>query len=169
MTRLTQRAVDTLPRRHRLAFVLIALPLVAGLVVGSYSYLSRSLRVPGVVRMASIDVLRERGAQKWVEFCGPIAEPRFWPECIGDAPEERERGADAFVAFCLYNEPARVFGNRNDCNVEEQPPASLVDSPQSVDLLNAAIAAGLALAITALATGAYRLAVRRPRARAPDS
>jgi hypothetical protein len=119
--------------------------------------------------MASIDVLRERGAQKWVEFCGPIAEPRFWPECIGDAPEERERGADAFVAFCLYNEPARVFGNRNDCNVEEQPPASLVGSPQSVDLLNAAIAAGVALALVALVAGAHRLIAGRPRARAPDS
>jgi hypothetical protein len=159
------RVVDKLPRRHRLALVLVAIPLAVGLAVGAYSYLGSSLRIPGLERMAPVEVLRERGADMWVEFCGPIYEPRFWPECVGNAADERSRGADAFVAFCLRNEPARIFGSRADCLIEEQPPASLVDGPRPEDLTTGGVAAGVTFVLVALGTAGYWLLVVRARDR----
>jgi hypothetical protein len=145
---------------RRLAIALVAGSLLVGVAVGVLSYLSSSL-VIGPAWRADTQELRERGAQVYFESCAGFAEPRFWPECSGDARENRARGADAILAFCMDHEPNRFFG-ADDCLRQDRPPLAIVAGPGSDDLAAGAIAAAVALAGLALLAFAARL-IRPPR------
>jgi hypothetical protein len=115
------------------------------------SYLGSSL-VIGPAWRADADELRERGAQVYFESCAGFSEPRFWPECSGDARENRTRGAEALVTFCTEHVPNRFFGSE-DCLRQDRPPLAVVAGPRPGDVVVGGIAAAVALA--ALATTAF--------------
>lgn len=123
--------------------------LLLGLAVGTLSYLGSSLVIGPEVR-AGTDELRERGAQVYFESCAGFAEPRFWPECSGDARENRARGADALVAFCTGADRGNRFFGPEDCLQADRPAFTLTAAPGPADLTVGAIAAASALAALAL-------------------
>ena len=143
---------DTVERSHekslsgsRLAAIIVAGSITLGVVAGALSYLSTSL-VIGPAWRAGTEELRERGAQVYFESCAGFAEPRFWPECSGDAGENRSRGADALVAFCTGEDRGNRFFGPEDCLAEDRPALALVSGPGTDDVAAGAIAAGSALA-----------------------
>jgi hypothetical protein len=140
---------------RRLAIALVAGSLLVGVAVGVLSYLSSSL-VIGPAWRADVPELRERGAQVYFESCAGFSEPRFWPECSGDARENRARGADAILAFCMDHEPNRFFG-ADDCLRQDRPPLALVAGPDPGDVAAAGLAAVVALVGLALIALAGRL------------
>ncbi len=126
---------------------LAALALTVGLVAGAVSYLGTSLQIPGPATQASTEVLQERGAAAFFEFCSwPKFEPRFWPECRGGTDEWRARGAEALVAHCTLGEPSRMF-RPGDCDSDDRAPAALNGPPTPANALTGAIAAAVALAV----------------------
>lgn len=135
------------PRRTRLARVVIAVSLVAGLAVAAVSYLGSSLMIPGPADRAGTDELRARGAAVWVEFCNySWYEPHFWPECVGDPDDWRPRGADRLVAFCTQGVASRLF-SRADCLAEDRPVAALSGGPRPQDAAAGLIGAGVAAVV----------------------
>lgn len=143
---------------RRLAILLVGAALVLGLAAGSFSYLSHALAFPAPAR-ASVEVLRQRGADAYFEFCSwPKFEPRFWPECVGGADDWRARGADRLVAYCTDRVPSRQFG-AYDCLSDEQPGPTLTAPPHWQDLaLGGAVglSALTALVLVAISTAPLR-------------
>jgi hypothetical protein len=147
-------------RRSRVGRVaLVAIALVIGLAAGTFSYISRSLAIPGPADQASTEELRARGAQINAEFCRPIAsEPRFWPECVGGgAAAWEERGARELVEYCRNPVPSRMF-TASDCLAEDRPLVALTDEPRPNDAAVAGLAAAIAAVVLALlaASGRFR-------------
>ncbi len=143
--------------RHRPALIIVAGALVLGLAAGLLSYLDSAL-VIGPDWRAGTEELRQRGARIYFESCaGFSVEPRFWPECVGDADEKRERGATKLVEFCTgLDRYVRFFGPQ-DCLAEDRPPLTMASAPSGVDLAAGGLAAGAALAglaVLAVASGA---------------
>jgi hypothetical protein len=134
-------------RRRLLRVVLASLAL--GLAAATISYLAWSLHVPGPARAATTAELRDRGAERYMGFCGNTFEPRFWPECLGGADDWRQRGADALVAFCVRHEPSRMF-TAPDCEGADRPAVALVGSPRPEDLGTGGVAAAVALVVLGL-------------------
>ena len=130
-------------RQLRLAAGLLGGALVIGLAAGAVSYLSSSL-VIGPAWRADTAELRERGASIYFESCAQFAEPRFWPECVGDAHAKRARGARELVAFCTGEVRYNRFLHADDCLSDERPPIALVGGPRPEDVQVGATAAGLA-------------------------
>jgi hypothetical protein len=132
--------------------IIVAGAVLIGLAAGTLRYLGSAL-VIGPAWRADAKELRERGARIYFESCAGFSiEPRFWPECVGDAPDKRARGAEALVAFCtdvdLYN---RFFGPE-DCLAEDRPPLELTAAPRADDAGLGAIAAAVALVALGLMT-----------------
>ena len=136
---------------------LVAIALVIGLAAGTFSYLSRSLAIPGPAEQASAEELRARGAEINVQFCLPIAsEPRFWPECVGGgAAAWRERGATQLVEYCRNPVPSRMF-SASDCLGEDRPLVALTGAPGSGDAAVAGVAAAIAAGLLALLAASGR-------------
>jgi hypothetical protein len=145
---------------HRLAIALVTGSLLLGVAVGAISYLGSSL-VIGPAWRADTQELHERGAQVYFESCAGFSEPRFWPECSGDARENRARGAEALVVFCTEHVPNRFFG-ADDCLRSDRPPLALVAGPGLGDLAAGGIAAAVALVGLALMALGARL-IQPPR------
>ena len=141
MARRAEPAVTTHPSRYRLAIFLVAGAIVLGLAAGALSYLGSSLVVGPEVR-AGADELRERGGQIYFESCAGFAEPRFWPECSGDAGENRMRGASALVAFCTGRDRGNRFFGPDDCLADDRPPLALTASPSEQDAAAGGMVAG---------------------------
>lgn len=143
---------------RRLAIVIVGAALMVGLAAAGYSYLGHALAFPAPAR-ASVEVLRQRGADAYFEFCSwPKFEPRFWPECVGGADDWRARGADRLVAYCTDRVPSRQFGGY-DCLSDEQPGPMLTAPPDWQDLALgglAAVAASSALGLLAMSTAPLR-------------
>jgi hypothetical protein len=144
-----ERPQTKAPGRYRLAVVVIAGALLIGLAAGAINYLSSSL-VIGPEWRAGTEELRERGAQVYFESCAGFAEPRFWPECSGDAGENRTRGASALVAFCTGRDRGNRFFGPSDCLSEDRPAFALVAGPDPEDVTVGIIAAASALSALGL-------------------
>jgi hypothetical protein len=99
---------------------------------------------------AGTEELRERGAMIYFESCAGFAEPRFWPECSGDAEENRTRGAEALVAFCTDVEPFNRFFGPEDCLAMDRPPIALTSSPRREDAVKGAVVAASAFTVLVL-------------------
>jgi hypothetical protein len=144
---------------------IVTIALAVGLTVAAISFLGSSLQVPGPAERASTEVMRERGAAGYFDFCSwPKFEPRFWPECRGDADDWRARGATALVAHCTLGEPSRMFG-AEDCVSQDRPLFALSGAPSGADLLKGAVAAALALGVLLAASVVRGTAWRRTGAR----
>jgi hypothetical protein len=144
---LDTRSARTALFRGRSASAILVIALVVGVAAASASYLGGALRVPGPAEQASTEVMRERGAASFHEFCSwPKFEPRFWPECRGDADEWRARGASALVAHCTRTEPSRMFG-ADDCLSDDRPLFTLTGGPTPADAAAGGIAAAVAVAV----------------------
>jgi hypothetical protein len=151
--------------------VIVGGALLIGLAAGTLGYLGSSLVIGPEVR-AGTDELRERGARIYFESCaGFSVEPRFWPECVGDAPDKRIRGAEALVAFCTGADRYNRFFGPNNCLADNRPPLALTATPEVEDIGLGAIAAAVALAALAVMTLLTRapLEARRPAAGHPGS
>lgn len=166
-----ERPLAKTPGTLRLAVVVLAGAVLIGLAAGAANYLNSSL-VIGPQWRAGTEELRERGARIYFESCaGFSVEPRFWPECVGDAPDKRSRGADALVAFCTGADRYNRFFGPNNCLAEDRPPLAIVAAPRQEDVLVGGIAATsafAALALLALLSRARRLDVRSRSAPVPD-
>lgn len=145
---------------QRLALMAVAVALAFGVAAAALSYLGDALKVPAPATRAGTAELRERGAAILTEFCGPLFEPLWWPECVGDAPEERERGADLLVAVCTQGGQSRMF-SASDCLSEDRAPVALVGGPGWDDLAVGGLAAVVALVVLALVAGTSRATVPR--------
>jgi hypothetical protein len=144
---------------------IVAIALAVGLAVAAISFLGSSLQVPGPAERASTEVMRERGAAGFFDFCSwPKFEPRFWPECRGDADDWRARGASALVAYCTLGEPSRMFG-AEDCVSQDRPLFALTDAPSGADLLKGAIGAAVAFGVLLTASVVRATGWRRPGTR----
>ncbi len=142
-------------RREPLGRYLIIVALIAGLVVGTASYLASSLMIPGPTERAGTEELRARGAEVWIVFCSESAyEPRFWPECTQSTPEWRERGAERLIQYCTEGVASRMF-RRDDCLAADRPMVGLSGGPQPKDLASGLIG-GLAVAAILGAREWYR-------------
>jgi hypothetical protein len=144
------------PNGYRLAVILIGGSLLLGLAVGVLSYLSSSL-VIGPAWRASADELRERGARIYFESCAQFAEPRFWPECIGDADEKRSRGATQLVLFCTDRVLYKRFFGPEDCLAEDRPPLALTGGPRIDHLASGGVVAVGAFAALGLLSVSTRV------------
>ena len=140
----------------RTATFIVGVALAVGLATGAISYFSSALAIPGPAERASTEELRQRGADVYQTFCGNLAEPRWWPECIGDADEERPRGAGALVTFCSSDEPSRMFTS-SDCLSPERPAAALTGAPGWDDVVAGGVGAVTALGVLAAWAAARRL------------
>ena len=132
----------------KLATRLIGGSLLIGLAVGALSYLGSSLVIGPAVR-ADADELRERGARMYFESCAGFFEPRFWPECVGDANAKRARGARELVAFCTGEVRYNRFFQPENCLSKSAPPLALTAGPRRADLVAGAIAAAVGFAVLA--------------------
>lgn len=144
--------------------MVVAASLALGLAAGAFSYLSSSLAIGPAVR-ADTEELRERGAEIYFESCAGFAEPRFWPECIGDADEKRTRGASELVRFCTGQDRFNRFFGPEDCLADERPALALTDAPRPGDAVAGGIVAAASLAIMGVLALASRLL--GPRSNAP--
>lgn len=152
--------------RRRMLARIVAASLAVGLAVAAVSYLGTSLTFPGPPR-ASVDVLRERGADGYFAFCSwPKFEPRFWPECVGGADDWRARGADRMVAFCTERKPSRMF-DAADCLSDEQPGPVLTTAPRPQDAAAGGVATLGTLAVLGIVTSS--VATRRGRRAATEA
>lgn len=133
----------------------VASALLLGLAIGAISYLSSALAIPGPAERASTDELRQRGADVYQTFCGNLAEPRWWPECVGDADEERPRGAQALVRFCSTGVASRMF-TTSDCLSSERPAAALTGAPGLDDALTGGVGALASFGVLAAWSAARR-------------
>lgn len=134
--------------RYRLA-VAIAISLTLGLTAFAFSYLGTSLSIPGPPHAATTEELRERGAETFVTFCLNLAEPRFWPECAGNARDERTRGAAALVEYCATHEPMRMF-SASDCESADRPALALTAPPRPDNVLVGGLVAAMAFGVLAV-------------------
>jgi hypothetical protein len=147
--------------RRNLARVVVA-ALLLGLAAATISYLASSLQIPGPAQAATTPELRDRGAERYMGFCGNTFEPRFWPECLGGADDWRQRGADQLVAFCIRHEPSRMFTGP-DCEGTDRPAAVLTGGPRPMDLAVGALAAVVALTVFGLLAVGRRAPRREPK------
>jgi hypothetical protein len=132
-------------RRPRLAAILVG-ALCIGLAAGAVSYLASSLVIGPAVR-ADTEELRERGAQTYFVSCGQFFEPRFWPECVGDANAKRARGARELVAFCTDKEPYNRFFHPEDCLSDNGPLLALTGGPRPIDAVAGGVATVAAIGV----------------------
>jgi hypothetical protein len=136
--------------------MVVAVSLALGLAASAVSYLTSSLAIGPAVR-ADTEELRERGAKTYFESCAGFAEPRFWPECIGDAEEKRTRGASELVLFCTGEDRFNRFFGPEDCLAEERPLLALTGGPRREDAVVGGIVAALSLAVLGVLTFLYKL------------
>lgn len=162
MTTTPPSAAGTRRSRSGRVVAVVAIALLIGLAAGTFSYLSRSLAIPGPGEQASTEELRVRGAEINAEFCRPIAsEPRFWPECVGGgAAAWEERGARELVEYCRNPVPSRMF-RASDCLADDRPLVALTDRPRWSDAAVAGLAAAIGGVVLALLAALGRF--RRPR------
>lgn len=149
MARSATRAEGKSQSRLRLAIILIGGSLLLGLAAGTLSYLDSSL-VIGPAWRASTEELRERGARIYFESCAGFAEPRFWPECVGDAEEKRLRGASQLVLVCNGTVPYKRFFDAEDCLAEDRPPFALIAGPRQEDAVAGGLVAAVAFVVLTL-------------------
>jgi hypothetical protein len=142
--------------------VIVAGSVMLGVTAFAFRYLSSSLSIPGPAQAATTEVLLERGADRYLGFCGNTFEPRFWPECLNGADEWRARGADRLVAFCTRHQPSRLFTAR-DCESDDRPAMALTDGPRPEDLIVGATGAAVAFAVLVGAAALRRVLVRPGR------
>lgn len=135
--------------------------LLVGLAAATISYLAASLQVPGPAREATTQELRDRGAERYMGFCGNTFEPRFWPECLGGADDWRQRGADQLVAFCVRHEPSRMF-TAPDCEGADRPAVALAGGPRLEDLQVGALAGIVAMVVLGMVVLARGIPDRAP-------
>jgi hypothetical protein len=147
--------------RRNLVRIVVA-SLLLGLAAATISYLAASLQIPGPAQAATTAELRDRGAERYMGFCGNTFEPRFWPECLGGADDWRQRGADQLIAFCVRHEPSRMFTGP-DCEGADRPAAALTGSPRPTDIAVGALAATVALLALVGLAASRRQPWREPR------
>lgn len=143
------------PAAPRATAAILAAALLVGLAAGAISYLASALAIPGPAERAAAAELRQRGADIYQSFCGNLAEPRWWPECIGDADEERPRGAEALVTFCSSDVTSRMF-TASDCLSSERPAAALTGALGWDDVVAGGVGAAATLAVLATRAWARR-------------
>jgi hypothetical protein len=150
--------VGTFLNRRHLARLVLATSLALGIAAAGVGYLGSSLSIPGPANAASVEQMRERGAEVYVKFCEvPKFEPRFWPECKNTAADWRARGADRLVAFCRQGVPSRMFG-AEDCQSPDRAAVALTRAPGWGDAALGGAVAAAALVILGLLAASVRAA-----------